>query len=193
MIALLTLLAAQAAAPMQASPPMAGRAGMAIQSGDARLRSDPPLPQAATASPPPSVMVGMPVVNPNGNAVGRIVAADGSRVVIDTGAQRMSYPSTRFSASGGSAVFDLTQAQVDTEALGAQGDARARLMTMVIPGAAVRDPGGTLIGTVEGVGSGGVTVSGGSTKTAVPISAFSVDATGGLVIPVSAAEFSAPR
>lgn len=193
MFALLTLLAAQTAAPMQAVPPMAGQAGMTVRSGEARLRSDPPLPTSAMASPPMTVVVGMPVVNPNGNAVGRVVAADGSRVVIDTGAQRMSYPSTRFSAANGSAVFDLTQAQVDTQALGVQGDPSARLATMVIPGAAVRDPSGTIIGTVEGVGSGGVTVSGGSTKTAVPMSAFSLDANGGLVIPVSAADFSAPR
>jgi hypothetical protein len=43
------------------------------------------------------------------------------------------------------------------------------------------------------VGTSGVTVSGGSTKTVVPASAFSMDANGGLVIPVSAAEFGSPR
>jgi len=176
---LLVLVASQAVMPMQAPLPQDGREGAVVRQGMA--------PAA------PTVMPGQPVVNANGNAVGRVVAADGSRIVIDTGAQRMSYPSTRFSPGNGSVVFDLTQAQVDAEALSSQGDMRARLMTVLIPGAAVRDPSGTLIGTVEGVGASGVTVSSGSTKTAVPATAFSMDANGGLVMPVSAAEFSAPR
>jgi hypothetical protein len=139
---LLAIVASQAVMPMQAPLPQTGRAGTTVEAGR-------PTVQQGTTSPAPMAMPGQPVVNANGNVVGRVVAADGSRIVIDTGAQRMSYPSTRFSPANGSVVFDLTQAQVDAEALRSQGDARARLSTMLIPGAAVRDPSGTIIGNAR--------------------------------------------
>lgn len=180
------LLLAQVAVPPSAPPTPRTSARTAV--GETL-----PILSREQESAPVTAMIGQPVVNANGNVVGRVLGTDGYRIVIDTGAQRMAYPTSRFKPGQGAVVFDLTQAQVDAEALRSQSDPASRMASALIPGAAVRDPSGAMIGTIYAMGPTGVTVSGGSTKTVVPTSAFSMDANGGLVIPVSSAEFSAPR
>lgn len=147
----------------------------------------------APATPPPPVAttfgVGMPVVDTQGGAVGTITAVATDTVTVKTAKHQAQLPKTSLTISEGKALFGLTQADLDASVERTLATvARAALKI----GATVKGTGGASVGTIDAVEAESVTIKlSGGQRISIPRSGIAVDADGGGVIGLSAAELEA--
>ena len=147
----------------------------------------------APATPPPPVAttfgVGMPVVDTQGGAVGTITAVAADTVTVKTAKHQAQLPKTSLTISEGKALLGLTQADLDASV-------ERTLATMpragLKVGATVKGTGGASVGTIDAVEAESVTIRlSGGLRISIPRSGIAVDAEGGGVIGISAAELEA--
>lgn len=147
---------------------------------------------ASTTQAPPvatTLGVGMAVVDTQGGAVGTITAVATDTVTVKTAKHEAQLPKTSLTISEGKALFGLTQADLDASVertLAAMPGAGLKI------GATVKGKGGTSVGTIDMVEAGNVTIrlpSG--LRISIPRSGIAVDADGGGVIGLTAAELEA--
>lgn len=149
-------------------------------------------PGQAPATPPPPVAttfgVGMPVVDTQGDAVGTITAVSTESVTVKTAKHQAELPKTSLTISEGKALFGLTQADLDASV-------ERTLATMssgLKVGATVKGAGGVSVGTIDAVETENVTIRlSGGLRISIPRSGIKVDAEGGGVIGLTAAELEA--
>lgn len=153
----------------------------------------PAAPVAPASAPPPPVAttfgVGMPVVDTQGGEVGTITAVAADSVTVKTAKHQAQLPKASLTISEGKALFGLTQADLDASV-------ERTLATMpgsgLKVGATVKGTGGTNVGTIDAVEAESVTIMlSGGLRISIPRSGIAVDATGGGVIGLSAAELEA--
>lgn len=150
-------------------------------------------PAATPATPPPPVAttfgVGMPVVDTQGGAVGMITAVATDTVTVKTARHQAQLPKTSLTISEGKALFGLTQADLDASVERTLATvARAALKV----GATVKGSGGTSVGTIDAVEAESVTIRlSEGLRISIPRSGITVDADGGGVIGLTAAELEA--
>lgn len=147
----------------------------------------------ASAPPPPPVAttfgIGMPVVDTQGGEVGTITAVAADSVTVKTAKHQAQLPKASLTISEGKALFGLSQADLDASV-------ERTLATMpgsgLKVGAMVKGTGGTSVGTIDAVEAESVTIMlSGGLRISIPRSGIAVDATGGGVIGLSAAELEA--
>jgi len=133
--------------------------------------------------------VGMPVVDTQGGAVGTITAVATETVTVKTAKHQAELPKTSLTISEGKALFGLTQADLDASIESSLATATKAELRV---GATVKGTGGASVGTIDAVEPDNVTVrlSGGQ-RINIPRSGIAVDAEGGGVIGLSAAELEA--
>ena len=145
----------------------------------------------APATPPVATTfgVGMPVVDTQGGAVGSITAVAADTVTVKTARHQAVLPKTSLTISGGKALFGLTQADLDASIERTLATAPKAELKI---GATVKGTGGASVGTIDAVEAENVTIrlSGGQ-RISIPRSGIAVDAEGGGVIGISAAELDA--
>ncbi|HEV2043974.1 MAG TPA: hypothetical protein VGR05_04770, partial [Sphingomicrobium sp.] len=193
-----TMVQAQAAVPSEA--PKTRKVCHNVQGGYTRtpkrvcttvnVSQPAPLAQAPVTPPVATTFgVGMPVVDTQGGAVGTITAVAADTVTVKTARHEAQLPKTSLTISGGKALFGLTQAALDAsieQTLAAAPKAELKV------GATVKGTGGASVGTIDAVEAENVTIrlSGGQ-RISIPRSGIAVDAEGGGVIGISAAELEA--
>ena len=149
-------------------------------------------PRQAPASAPPPVAttfgVGMPVVDTQGGAVGTITAVATETVTVKTAKHVAQVPKTSLTLSEGKALFGLTQADLDASV-------ERSLATMGAGpkvGATVKGRDGASVGTIDMVEADNVTIRlSDGLRISIPRSGITVDADGGGVIGLTAAELAA--
>lgn len=149
------------------------------------------IPSAAYAADTAAkVTVGATVIDTTGNPVGTIEQVSGDLAVLSTGTNKVSLPLTSFGAGEKGPVIAMTRAEVDAAASGAAAAAKAELIAQLSKGAAVSDPSGAKVGTVEAVEGEFATVATANSKVRLPLTAFAKGANGP-VIAMTAAELDA--
>jgi len=136
---------------------------------------------AQTAGAAAKVTVGATVSDPSGNPVGTIEQVNGDLAVLSTGTNKVSLPLSSFGAGAKGPVIAMTRAEVDTAASGAAAAAKADLVAQLSKGAAVTDPTGAKVGTVEAVEGEFATIATATTKVRLPLSAFAKGANGPMI------------
>ncbi|HEX8668392.1 MAG TPA: hypothetical protein VF727_08495 [Allosphingosinicella sp.] len=101
-----------------------------------------------------AVGAGTTVKDTSGATVGTVVKVDGDAYVIKTDKHEVRLPATSFTAAEGSLLFGMTQAQLNAAIEQAQAAADAK----IVAGAAVTDPSGGAVGTIEAVEAEWVTL-----------------------------------
>ena len=145
----------------------------------------------APATPPVATTfgVGMPVVDTQGGAVGTITAVATDTVTVKTARHQAQLPKTSLTISGGKALFGLTQADLDASVERTLASVPRAALKI---GATVKGTGGASVGTIDSVEAENVTVRlTGGQRISIPRSGIAVDAEGGGVIGLTAAELEA--
>jgi len=148
--------------------------------------------QAAAPPPPPvatTLGVGMAVVDAQGGAVGTITAVAADSVTVKTAKHDAQLPRSSLTISEGKALFGMTQAELDASVERTLAATQGAALKV---GAAVKGKGGGSVGTIDAVEAGNVTIKLASgVRISIPLSGIAVDADGGGVIGLTAAELEA--
>lgn len=120
----------------------------------------------------PSVKVGASVFDTSGGTVGTIEAVNGDLVVVNTGTNKASLPSSAFAKGDKGPIIGMTKAQLDEAAAGAQAKADADLKAKLVSGASVYGSGGEVAGTVDSADAEFVTLNVGTQKVKLPINSI---------------------
>jgi len=145
----------------------------------------------ATPSPPVATTfgVGMPVVDTQGGSVGTITVVTTDTVTVKTTKHEAQLPKASLTISEGKALLGLTQAELDAsveQTLATVSSAGLKA------GATVKGSGGASIGTIDALEAENVTIRLSSgLKISIPRSGITVEADGGGVIGLTAAELEA--
>ena len=149
------------------------------------------VPREAPVAPPPVATtfgVGMPVVDTQGGAVGTITAVAADTVTVKTAKHQAQLPKTSLTISEGKALIGMTQADLDASVERSQ----AAMSTGPKVGAAVKGQDGASVGTIDVVEAANVTIRlSDGLRISIPRSGITVDADGGGVIGLTAAELAA--
>ena len=146
-------------------------------------------PAAAPAAAAPALAAGATVYDPTGAEAGTVDSINGDLVVVSTGTNKISMPKSSFGAGAKGPMVSVTKAQIDAAAGQAAAQQTAALKSALVVGASVKGTGGASIGTVKSVAADNVVVQSAKGPVAVPLTAFSAGAGGGLTIAMTAAEF----
>lgn len=145
---------------------------------------------ARAAAPAPVVVttlgVGMAVVDTQGAAVGTITAVAADSVTVKTARHQAQLPKASLTVSDGKALFGMSQAELDASIERSLAAAGPKV------GATVKGRDGSSVGTIDLVGADTVTIRlADGVKINIPRSGIAIDATGGGVIGLTAAELEA--
>lgn len=146
-------------------------------------------PAAAAATPTPTV--GAKVFGPDGTEVGTVEAVQGDIVTVSTGTARAGLPTTAFAQRDKGLTIGMNKAQLETAVNGAKAENGAAKDAALVVDAPVKSSDGIVLGTVSKVVGEDVTVelSDGSAA-ALKKSYFGLDASGGLALGLTAADFA---
>ena len=100
------------------------------------------------------ITVGMQVTDANGGGVGTVAGISGNNLLIKTDKHEAQIPRTSFSVSNGKLLFGMTQAQLDAQIEQSSAAASAA----IVAGATVKGVGGAVVGTIESLADGKVTI-----------------------------------
>ena len=145
-------------------------------------------PREVPASAPVATTfgVGMPVVDAQGGAVGTITAVAADTVTVKTAKHQAQLPKTGLTLSEGKALIGLTQAELDASV--------ERSLAVAGPkvGTPVRGRDGASVGTIDSFEADNVTILlADGQRISISRSGIAVDANGGSVIGLTAAELAA--
>ena len=99
--------------------------------------------------------IGMQVIDTSGALVGTVTAVRGDNIQIKTDKHDALLPRTSFTLSNGKLIFAMTQAQLDQKIY----EADAASTKAVAAGASVKGSAGSLVGKIDSVDGGNVTIS----------------------------------
>ncbi|HET9810244.1 MAG TPA: hypothetical protein VFP53_00935 [Sphingomicrobium sp.] len=108
----------------------------------------------AAAATQSEVQPGMQVVDPNGGAVGMVIAVKDDMLILKTDKHELQLPLSSFTASEGKLLFGMTAAQLNAEA----DQQMAAAQAAVVVGAQVYGSDGTLAGQIDAVDDSLVTI-----------------------------------
>lgn len=106
------------------------------------------------SAPAAAQSVGMKVVDTTGAPVGTVTAIQGTNLQIKTDKHDALLPKSSFSVSDGKLLFGMTQAQLDAEIEKSLSAANASIAA----GATVKGTGGAVVGKIDTVADGKVTI-----------------------------------
>ena len=109
---------------------------------------------ALVAVPALAQSVGMQVVDASGVPVGTVTAVQGDNVQIKTDKHEALLPKTSFTVDGSKLLFGLTQAQLNSKIE----ESAAASQKAIVTGATVSGTSGTVVGKIEAVDKGQVTI-----------------------------------
>lgn len=98
--------------------------------------------------------VGMQVVDTSGAPVGTVTAVQGDNVQIKTDKHDALLPKSSFTVNNGKLLFGMTQAQLDQKI----DEAAAASAKAIAAGATVKGSAGTVVGKIDAVEGGNVTI-----------------------------------
>lgn len=150
-----------------------------------------PATGAATGSTSPTP--GAQVHDAQGGPVGTIVSVTPQAITVDTGAHKVGLPPNAVGPDGkGAFVSSLGKAQLDAAYEQQTQQAGAQLDAKLVNGAAVTTVnGGETAGTVKSLDAKYVTLTTSKGDVKLPRDVFGLDATGNLVVRMTAAQFDA--
>jgi preprotein translocase subunit YajC len=144
----------------------------------------------AVAQTPAALKVGDTIYEVAGGEIGKVTATTTDSVIVDTGAHKVTLPSSSIGAGAKGPVLASTKAQVDAFAQQVDDAAKAALTAALKPGASVTGVNGTPVGTVKSVEAGLVEITTPKGPVKLPQTAF-VAQGNSLKIGMTAAEFDA--
>ena len=142
----------------------------------------------AQPAPAPAPTVGEMVYGPSGADIGKITAAVGGDVIIDTGSHKVAIPPASFARNDKGLMLSATKDQVDAFGQQAEDAAKAALAAALVPAAAVSGINGNVIGSIKTVEAGLVELTTPNGDVKLPVTAFIVEK-GVLKIGMTEAEF----
>ncbi len=148
------------------------------------------LATAAVAQPAPAPTVGEMVYGPSGADIGKITAAVGGDVIIDTGSHKVAIPPASFARNDKGLMLSATKDQVDAFGQQAEDAAKAALAAALVPAASVSGVNGNAIGTIKTIEAGLVELTTPNGDVKLPATAFIVEK-GVLKIGMTQEEFDA--
>jgi len=110
----------------------------------------PTIPAFAQAAP----AVGMQIVDTAGAPVGTVTAIKGDNLQVKTDKHEALLPKTSFTVDKGKLLFGMSQAQLDSSIEASTAAAQAS----IVAGATVNGAGGTVLGKIETIDNGQVTI-----------------------------------
>ena len=145
---------------------------------------------ATIAQPAPAPAVGEMVHGPSGADIGKITAAVGGDVIIDTGSHKVAIPPASFARDDDGLMLSATKDQVDAFGQQAEDAASAALAAALVPAATVSGLNGNVIGTIKTIEAGLVELTTPKGDVKLPATAFIFEK-GALKIGMTEAEFDA--
>lgn len=147
-----------------------------------------PTPAASVTS---QLKAGATVYDTSGTEAAKIESVTADAAIVDTGTNKLAIPISSFGAGANGPVLTTTKAQLDAAAGQADAEAKAALMTKLVPGTQIRGQAGqTVIGSVKSVANELVLVTTPKGDVNVPATSFKADANG-LLLQMSAEDFNA--
>jgi preprotein translocase subunit YajC len=139
---------------------------------------------------------GAPLRDIDGKPVGKIDSVDADGVVVDTGQYKVRVPLVSFGKDSSGLVLGTTAAKFNEVAAKAHAQAlasappakpepRPATVADITAGAQLRDINGQPVGKITAVSADGATLDTGKTKVKLPLDAFGVDPTTGLMIGIT--------
>lgn len=164
-------------------------AGFATVPATAQTRTPLPTPAQAPADPVQAPAAGVAVLDTQGASVGTIESVAGELAVVDTGTNKVRYPTTSMTPGPKGVIIALTKAQLDASFVEQQAKAKAELQTRLAAGTQVfASDGTTQIATIKSVDAEFVTMTASNgSDLKVPVSGFATGRTG-VVVGLSAAD-----
>lgn len=159
----------------------------------ALAQTTPAAPSTATPSPAAATLApGAQVHDAAGQPVGSVVSVAASAVVVDTGAHQVGLPPNAIGPDGkGGFVSSLTKVQLDTAYEQQVAKTDAQLQQKLVPGTSVSTfQGAATAGTVKAADEQYVTLATDKGDVKLPRTLFALNASGGLVVRMTAAEFA---
>ena len=144
-------------------------------------------PAAATAAP----TVGATIFDSAGVSLGTVDSVTPQAIVINTGTAKVPVPPTSIGKTGKGFAMAMTKADLDAAVAGAQAQAQAAVKAKLVPGGSVSGINGSPVGTIKAADAQSVTITTAKGEAKLPVSAFSANASGQLIIGMTAADLEA--
>ena len=148
--------------------------------------------QQAAAPAAAAPAVGATVYDTSGAPIGTISSIAAGAVTIDTGAHKVPVPATSVGPGAKGPVMAMTKAQLDAAYEQASAQATAQVRAKLVPGTAVSSlHGSATLGTIKSADDQYVTLTTGKGDVKLPISGFSTDAQGKVIVGLTVDQFNA--
>lgn len=147
---------------------------------------------ATAATPTAAPTVGATVYDTSGAPVGTIATSNASVVTIDTGSHKVPVPASSIGHGAKGALIAMTQAQLNTAYEQASAQATAQVKQKLVAGTPVSGVNGTnTIATIKAADDQYVTLTTSKGDVKLPVSAFSTNAKGTVIVGMTAEQFDA--
>ncbi|MHA6723030.1 hypothetical protein [Sphingomonas sp. RS2018] len=127
-----------------------------------------------------------------GGAVGTIEAINGGVAVINTGTAKIGYPLTSMTPGPNGPIVAVTKAQLEANHAEQSAKTQAELKAKLVAGTPVKSLNGSAqLGTIKAVDAEFVTLTSAKGDVRLPVTGFSTDAQGGVIVGLTADQFNA--
>jgi hypothetical protein len=166
-------------APAQTAPAQTAPAQTAPAQGDAPAQGA--APAQGTAAPASAPTPGAVVMGPDGQQAGTVDSVVPGGVVVNTGTNKVTLPTSAIAAGPNGLTASLGKAELDAAAVKAQADAQAQLKTALTPGAQVYGTQGAVVGTVKSADATGAVLTTTKGDVKLPMNGFTMGQSGPMI------------
>ena len=158
---------------------------VALAQGRTPMPATDQAPAASTASTP---AVGAAVFDSAGVQIGTIDSITPQAIVLAVGATKIAVPPTAIGASPKGLAMAMTKADLEAAQAQQQAQAQTAVKSRLVAGTAVNGLGGAQLGTIKSATDQAVTLTTPKGDVQLPVSGFTADATGKVVVGLTQAQ-----
>ncbi|WP_210358864.1 hypothetical protein [Sphingomonas beigongshangi] len=146
-----------------------------------------PAAQATAATP----TVGATIYDSAGVSLGTVAQVTPQAIILNTGTAQVPVPPSSIGKTDKGFAMAMTKADLDAAVASSQAQAQAALKAKLVPGTAVAGLNGTPVGTVKAADAQFVTVTTAKGDVKLPITGFSANAQGQVIVGLTAEQIAA--
>ena len=146
-------------------------------------------PGAATTAAAPTV--GATIYDSAGVVLGTVASITTQAVILNTGTAQVPVPPASIGNIAKGFAMAMTKADLDAAVASSQAQAQAAVKAKLVPGTAVSGMQGAALGTIKSADAQFVTLTTSKGDVKLPIAGFSADATGKVIVGITAEQLEA--
>lgn len=150
-----------------------------------------PMAPTAAAQTAAAPTVGTTIYDSAGVALGTVASITPQAIVINTGTAQVPVPPTSVGKTDKGFAMAMTKADLDAAVASSQAQAQAAVKAKLVPGTAVTGLNGAALGTIKSADAQFVTLSTTKGDVKLPIAGFSADASGKVIVGITADQLAA--